>query len=354
MRLTRIRHWAAISILALSTVFASTAFALETFRHKETKTFDVGVSPTIDLESISGDVSYIGTEGTTATVEIVIEIQADDAAEAHEIRSHLELIVEGESGFLEARMADSRKFYEWLRDEYSRKHYVTVGFNVTGPRGAEGTAISVSGNASVEDMAGPVEVSSVSGNASAIDIEKAVQANSVSGNVDVREVGGRVIAGSVSGDVMVVGCQSDLDMESTSGNASAKDVDGSLTVETVSGDIDARAVAGSIDAESVSGSIWVENREGMVRASTTSGDIDVRTRSTGDVDLESSSGSVDLAVDPDGFGSVYLSASSGDVESDLPIKVRRQSDGHIEGTLGTGTARLRVTTNSGDIVVNEL
>jgi DUF4097 and DUF4098 domain-containing protein YvlB len=352
MRMTRALPWAA-AIVALS-LTAPRAFALETFKHVETKTFEVGANPTLNIEAISGNASYTGTDATTASVEIVIEVRAKNTAEADEIRSHLELLVEGESGFLDARVDESRKFYDWLRDEYSRSHHVTVDFHVTGPRGAEGLVSSISGNADVESVTGPLEITSVSGDASAVGVAKSVRANSTSGNVDVRQAGGMVIAGSVSGDVLVSGCGGDLDIESTSGNVSARDVAGDLTAETTSGDIDGRGIAGGVDASSVSGSIWVENSAGTVRASTTSGDIEVLTRSTDDVELESLSGSVDLALEPEAFGDVYLSASSGGIESNLPIKVRRQSEGRLEGTLGTGTASLRVTTSSGDIVLNEL
>ena len=80
----------------------------------------------------------------------------------------------------------------------------------------------------------------------------------------------------------------------------------------------------------------------------------MQTQSTGDVDLESLSGSVNLAFVPEAFGDVFLSAPSGGIESDLPIQVRRQFDGRLEGKLGSGTASLRVTTSSGDIILSEL
>lgn len=353
MRMSRAAVWTVVCIIAMS-VAARPAVALETFKHIDTKSFDIGPDPTINIEAISGDATYSGTESTTATVEVVVEVMAKDAAEADKIRSHLNLTLEGDHGLLDLRLADSRKFYEWLREEYSRKHNVTFSFHVTGPRGAEGVVSSISGNANVESVTGPMEVSSVSGNAAAVGIDKRVRANSTSGNVDVRHAGEFVYAESVSGDVTATDCAGDLDIESTSGDIIVREVAGNLTAESVSGDIDGRDIVGQVDAESVSGSIWIENLKGMVRASTTSGDIEVLTRSTGDVDLESLSGSVDLSVEPQAFGDVYLSAPSGGIESDLPIKIRRQTQGRLEGRLGDGTASLRVTTSSGDIVLTEL
>lgn len=343
------------SCLALAMVLAtSDVQALEDFRHVESRTFEIGTTPQINIEALNGDVSYKGVDGTTASVEISFEIRAEDQAEADEIRAEIDLVLEGEPGFLDLRMEDTRDFYEWLRNEYSRRHNVSVGFSVTGPRGAEGLISSVSGDASVSGIAGPIEVSSVSGDASAIDVLRTVRANSVSGDVEVLRAGDVVIAESVSGNAHVGGCKGDLDVESTSGEVTVTDVEGAVSAESVSGDIDVRDVALGVNAESISGTIRIESLDGEVTASTTSGDIEITTRTKSDVDLESVSGTVTLAVDPEGFGQVSLSASSGDIESDIPISVKRKTRGRLQGTLGTGTAFLRVSTNSGDIVLTEL
>lgn len=341
-------------IIVVALAASTNVQALEAFKHVETKSFEIGEAPQINIEALNGDVSYKGADGSSATVEIVFEIRAEDLAEADEIREQIALILDAEPGFLELRMDNTRDFYERLRDEYSREHNVSVGFHVTGPRGAEGLVASVSGDASVSDVRGPIEVSSVSGDARASDIQRAVRANSTSGDVDVLRAGDIVIAHSVSGEATVTGCGGDLDIESTSGEVVASDVKGTVSAESVSGDIDLRGVAHAVDAGSVSGSIRVENLDGEVTVSTTSGDIEIMTKTDSDVDLESLSGTVRVAVVPEGFGQVSLSASSGDIASDIPISVKRKTRGRLQGTLGTGTATLRVSTSSGDIVLNEL
>lgn len=343
------------SWFALALVLAtSNVHALENFRHVESKSFEIGATPQINIEALNGDVSYTGADGSSATVEIVFNIRAEDQVEADEIRAKIELVLEGDTDILDLRMKNTRDFYEWLKDEYSRQHNVSVGFRVTGPHGAEGLVASVSGDASVSGISGPIEVSSVSGDASATDIQKTVRVNSVSGDVEVLRAGDVVIAESVSGSAHVAGCKGDLDIASTSGEVSGTDVQGAVSAETVSGEIDVRGVALGVNAESISGSIWIENQDGEVTASTTSGDIEIVTQTKSDVDLESLSGTVTLAVDPEGFGQVSLYASSGEIESDIPISVKRKTRGRLEGKLGNGTAFLRVTTNSGDIVLNEL
>ncbi len=353
MRLTR-SVTVGLGFVAATLIVAPSSNAFENYKHIDTREFDMGSTPHIDIQALSGNASYLGADVAVATVQIIYDIRAKDQFEADAIRERVELTLEGQQGFLELRMDNTRDFYRWLKDEYSREHGVSVSFKVTGPRGAEGIVESVSGNADVGNVAGPIEVSSVSGNTIAVDVTKSVTATSVSGNVEVERVGATVIAESVSGNVAISDCGSDLDVASTSGNVRVVNVKGAVSAETVSGDIDLRGVALGVDAESISGSIWIENLDGDVTAATTSGDIDIASKTDGDIDLESLSGSVSLAVVPGSFGRVTLAANSGDIETDIPITVKRQSRGRLEGTLGNGTALLRVSTSSGDITLSEL
>lgn len=354
MRMTKpLLTWAALA-MATAAIAVSPAAALEEFKHSETETFELGSLPHIALEAISGDVVYKGRTGTTATVEVVYTIKAESATEADAIRSRMELLVEGVNGSLEARMVNSKQFYQWMRDEYSRNHSASVSFYVSGPSDAEGVIASVSGEARASNMAGPLSISSVSGDVVAVDVQKHLRVNSVSGQVDVQQAGGPVVATSVSGDVLVASCGGDLDIESVSGTVLATSVKGNVTAETVSGEIELKDVALGVDAQTVSGSVWIENHSGDVHVSSTSGYVTVLSRTDGNIEIESVSGSVELSVVPGNFGDVSLSVGSGEIETDTPLKVTRKTSRRLEGALGDGTARLRVSTSSGDIVLSEL
>ena len=151
----------------------------------------------------------------------------------------------------------------------------------------------------VESASGDVAVGAVSGD---------VKIKTASGDIKVGSVGGRLDVAAASGDVRV---------------GSSQDV----VVKTASGDIDIGEVAGSMVAHSASGDIEVERFTGdLFQAKTLSGDVR-------------------LGLTAGRSFAVEFQSLSGDIHTRYPVD---------SGGPGTGTtARLAVTTMSGDIVVRD-
>ncbi len=151
----------------------------------------------------------------------------------------------------------------------------------------------------VESASGDVAVGAVSGD---------VKIKTASGDIKVGSVGGRLDVAAASGDVRV---------------GSSQDV----VVKTASGDIDIGEVAGSMVAHSASGDIEVERFTGdLFQAKTLSGDVR-------------------LGLTAGRSFAVEFQSLSGDIRTRYPVD---------SGGPGTGTtARLAVTTMSGDIVVRD-
>jgi DUF4097 and DUF4098 domain-containing protein YvlB len=151
----------------------------------------------------------------------------------------------------------------------------------------------------VESASGDVAVGAVSGD---------VKIKTASGDIKVGSVGGRLDVAAASGDVRV---------------GSSQDV----VVKTASGDIDIGEVAGSMVAHSASGDIEVERFTGdLFQAKTLSGDVL-------------------LGLTAGRSFAVEFQSLSGDIRTRYPVD---------SGGPGTGTtARLAVTTMSGDIVVRD-
>jgi len=151
----------------------------------------------------------------------------------------------------------------------------------------------------VESASGDVAVGAVSGD---------VKIKTASGDIKVGSVGGRLDVAAASGDVRV---------------GSSQDV----VVKTASGDIDIGEAAGSMVAHSASGDIEVERFTGdLFQAKTLSGDVR-------------------LGLTAGRSFAVEFQSLSGDIRTRYPVD---------SGGPGTGTtARLAVTTMSGDIVVRD-
>lgn len=343
-----------VIMLALGTGLLPIHADAETFTFRDSTTFDVGAMPDVTLESISGDVGYEGIEGTSATVEIVVQIRAEDSAEAEVIREHLQLIVEGEEGRLFAAIEKPIQFYRWLRREYRRGRDVHVSFLAQGPKGAEVRLESVSGNVDANNLDGAVEANSVSGNVDVADMRGTTRVSSVSGSLDVRGAATSLEANTVSGDIGIDDCGADVTIESVSGEILARRVVGPIRGETVSGNVELRSVGSTVTFETVSGDIWIEQDGGGFDLSTTSGNVIIKSGGDGNMEVSTVNGDVTLAVDPAKIGEVVLESPSGEMGLDLPVKLRRHSQDRLMGRLGDGDAYLEVHTSSGNITITQL
>ncbi len=322
---------------------ASTAAAWEDIRLTETKTFNVGAEPELDISTISGDITYTVATGTEATVDIVIDVRAEDKDEAEQIRDMIDIDVDGSDGMLEAYVKYPDDLGRDLRRKFGKERSISVSFHVTGPKDASGHLTSVSGDVRAEGLTGSLNLKTVSGNLDVQSIERRLTVTSVSGDVDVSDCGDRVVVNSVSGDVRVANCGGDVKARSVSGNLDLSGIDGEVAANTTSGDID------------------VSHKSGGMSIQTISGDVSARSESSaGEIDVESMSGSVELFADTNKIGRIALSTFSGDIhmKNDPTLEKRSRHGfsgrGDLHLTLGNGDLDVRAKTHSGDIWIREL
>jgi hypothetical protein len=131
-------------------------------------------------------------------------------------------------------------------------------------------------------------------------------------------------------------------------------------ISSVSGDVELTGVTGKIKAESVSGDVTVQDFIGGVDAHSVSGDVKAeirRLQGTDDMKLSSISGDVHAKAPADLDADVKMSSVSGSVKSDFPLQIheRRYGAGQSAGgILGGGSHTLRLTSISGDVILNHI
>ena len=352
------RNWTTTLVLAVAalivTAVSTPVWALEDFEFTETKTFEVGDAPEIDIESVAGDVSYTATGGTQATVDIIIVIRARNEDEAGKIRKELQIKVEGKPGLLEASVKQRRDFSQWLEEFFGKSRMVSVSFHTHGPKGASGRLSSVSGNAEASGITGAMELSTVSGDVKAEDLGGRLQANSVSGSI-VADNCGPARVETVSGDIAISRCGGSLKAQSVSGSVRASGVLEGADISTISGDVSLQAVKGDVATTTTSGQISIAQETGGFDLHSISGDIIARASdATGRLIAETVSGEVKVYVQPSRVGDVKLSSSSGDIHVEPGLRVEHHSRNQLTGRLGNGETTLDVSTASGDILLGEL
>jgi hypothetical protein len=122
---------------------------------------------------------------------------------------------------------------------------------------------------------------------------------------------------TASGDTTAASVSGDITVRSASGDVLLDTVGGDVAISTASGDIEAARVGGHARISTSSGEVAIGYCARSVSAQTASGDIRLGAVATGQIELRSASGDMQVAVVP-GIG-VYLdlASTSGSIRSEL-------------------------------------
>ena len=189
--------------------------------------------------------------------------------------------------------------------------------------------------------------------------------------------GSEVDITAVSADVTSTGVQGSQRLKTVSGSIKADFGQADIEAKTVSGDVVMRGHGGKpaqLHLTSISGSIWLEHGSGDLEANTTSGtlsaqldtarsvrmrtiagDVTLRGKLTkdADVDTQTVSGAIKMSTDSDSGFEYDVSTFSGDIGNCFNAKSERTSHygpgERLMGSLGKGSAHVRLKTMSGDI-----
>lgn len=184
-----------------------------------------------------------------------------------------------------------------------------------------------------------------------LDIEVVSAEVAVSGNA-----GRSLEIDSVSGKIRVDSTATEVNVSGISGSIELIGRGERVHAETVSGEISSRSAADRLKFETVSGSINVETAEYReLNASSVSGDISLRGKPAADarLDSETMSGEVRVRFPAEVSAHIEAETFSGRIRSDFgTVKEPEHGPGRsLDTTVGSGSARLRIETFSGDIEI---
>ena len=303
----------------LTNIVSSALFALVVFAssaagawNSPQGTFDktLSVSGPVDLEVLthSGDVRIHG--GSSGSVQIHAKIYVGDhwfggkrEDDVHAIEQNPPIRQDGNN----------------IRIDYVNYHNISIDYDITVPEQTTVRTKSGSGDQTIENTRGNVEVTTGSGDVRLTNVQGELRLQTGSGDVRARQVSGSVRGGTGSGDIEI-----------------EESGPGDIDLHTGSGNINARGVQGSFHGETGSGEITAEGKQ--------SGTWDART----------GSGNVRLRLPSDAAFDADISTSSGSIDVGAPIEMTVQGrigEAHkaIHGKVRGGGPLLRVHTGSGDI-----
>ena len=267
--------------------------------------FDVGDATRLTVASQSGTVAVRGDGVRVVRVEVVARLWAEDDAEADDQAELIRRAIQHKGGKVTVRAPALLRPRPFLFFGHSRPR---VDYQITVPTKTEAKIDSRNGRIEVEAISGPLRIECRSGKISVSDVTSDVEIQSRSGAVQAESIGGSLDVESRSGSMRIKGCGGDASLESRSG---------SLTIENVGGRLKAGIRSGSF------------KYAGAVR---------------GSFDIDVTSGSVRLALDPDSRFFLDAEAISGSVTSDL--RLREDGSG---GRPAKNAPKVRIRTVSGSI-----
>lgn len=170
------------------------------------------------------------------------------------------------------------------------------------------------------------------------------------GRIDIQDIHGDVRAHTSGGRVELERIRGDVEVFSSGGRIQAQEIDGSLDAETSGGRIHVSEVSGDIDVRTSGGRIRVREAGGEVRAKTSGGPIDVRFSGPPEGRLETSGGSIEVAVPVDQGFDLEAETSGGRVELDDDLHLEGESErSRISGKVGGGGRPLSLKTSGGNV-----
>ncbi len=200
---------------------------------------------------------------------------------------------------------------------------------------------------------------------------QSIDVNLAVGKLSATNVDGRISLDASSGDVTVSRVKGSLSVDVGSGNVSVSGAEGPISVDTGSGDVGLRQIQAdvlSVDTGSgnvtgttmTANAVSIDTGSGNVELSglsapnisidTGSGDVVVdMLASVSTLEVDTGSGNVTLRAPAGLNATVSLETSSGDLETDFSLLVRRTSSDELRGQIGTGEGTISVETGSGDV-----
>jgi DUF4097 and DUF4098 domain-containing protein YvlB len=126
-----------------------------------------------------------------------------------------------------------------------------------------------------------------------------------------------------------------------------------LEAHTSGGSIVVRNFSGDTKVETSGGRLTFENINGKIFGRSSGGSISAKLKSPvpGDVNLETSAGSIDVLVPADAGLDVEAEASSGRVTSDLPFTGTRTDRDSMKGKINGGGKSLVLRSGAGSISI---
>ena len=319
-----------IRTLLLLFVAATTASALSEENVSQSLDGAPGGKLIVDVDFGTIDVSAGANDKITLAAHR--KIDSDNEAQEKEYLTSAPVIVskEGNTITIRARRQNKERNLNW-----SGRCSMDARYTVQVPR---------SFNSELRTGGGTIIVAELTGSMSA---------DTSGGKLKFTHLRGPTGATTSGGSIELNGCEGALKVDTSGGRIDATDGSGSLEARTSGGSIVVRNFGGDTKVETSGGRLTFENINGKIFGRSSGGSISAKLKSPvpGDVNLETSAGSIDVLVPPDAGLDIEAEASSGRVISELPFIGTRTDRDTMKGKINGGGKSLVLRSGAGSISI---
>lgn len=221
---------------------------------------------------------------------------------------------------------------------------LSSGITVTAPHG----------DMHLNSITGPVEAHFASGkhDFSAHEIAGDVTADGNCNDLTLSEVKGRITTnGEIFGQVHMENVSGPVKLHTTITEIDVASLPGDLTLDSddlrvteAQGAVHVMTHAKDVDLSQIYGDSYVENRDGR---------ISVEPAGSYNIEAKNDKGDVEITLPPNASGTVDGHTRNGDIVTDYGLTVNGEEDKTVSGKIGSGTARIFLSSDNGDLGIKK-
>ncbi len=350
-------RWLVLTLAAVLVTGRPALAADDVWREQSQKTVDVRGITALEIENSRGRVEVLPSPDGRLHITALKIVRVGRRERGEDVARGIVVETEARAGHfrVDVRYQRHSNIQLDLRDLFSfhgnvfPRHEVRIAAEV--PAGLSVMVREGSGDIRSEGIAGPQELRTSSGDIEIRSAGDRVDAWTSSGDVSATGIR-RAHVSSMSGDLEIHQVAGALRASTSSGDISVSGAEDSLSLSSVSGDIEADRAPRGLRAESTSGGVVVRGASGTVKAGTVSGELTIGLREPlAGAELGTTSGEIQLELDPAIRCALDLRTSSGSLDVRLPMQMSNVSRRSVTGTIGGGRTPVVLHTASGDITV---
>jgi DUF4097 and DUF4098 domain-containing protein YvlB len=148
-----------------------------------------------------------------------------------------------------------------------------------------------------------------------------------------------------------------VDASSGNGEITVDGSGGPVSAITGNGDVEVRGANGPVAANSGNGDITVATSAGPVSASSGNGRLTIRMdrlTAGGDMEFSTGNGSIELSLPANLSADIVANVPPRRFETEFPMQLPgRFGGGRIEGKIGEGGRRIRMSTGNGSVTIRK-